>query len=115
MPMYSRWVAALMPAVALLATVAAAGEHNPVLHEPRSAHADGGLDVIVKLRSDANTSTAKLGTGGDRSVALAKRTGLSLHVNREITGTLLASRVELGTGTAAQALEKLRADSQVEY
>src|SRR5262245_59007475 len=103
MPMYSRWVAALMPAVALLATVAAAGEHNPVLHEPRAAaHADGGLDVIVKLRSDANTSLAKLGTGGDRSVALAKRTGLSLHVNREITGTLLASRVELGTGTAAQ-------------
>ena len=111
-----RLATALVPAVALLGTVASAGEFNPVLHEPRGSRAEAGLDVIVKLRSDGATiAAAKITQGADRGAALAKRTGLGLQLRREISESMLASHIELGLDSGEQALERLRADPQVEY
>jgi serine protease len=110
-----RFVAALMPAVALLLPVARADEFNPVLREPRGAQTGSGFDVIVKLRSEPRSAFQKLSAASDRGVALAKRTGLTLQLKREISDSLLASHVEPGLDTQEQALAKLRADPQVDY
>jgi serine protease len=96
--------------------VAADGEFNPVAQQPRARESTSALGVIVKLRKDgAGASLAKLASGTDRATALAKRTGLALAFKRDISDTLLASRVELGDASAAQALARLRADPAVEY
>jgi serine protease len=95
---------------------AAATEHNPVAREPRSAASNESLAVIVKLRKNAAGMTLmKLSTSPDRVVALAKRTGLTMSLNRQISDSLLANSVELQGGSADQVLETLRADPAVEY
>jgi serine protease len=107
--------------LAMLCTSLAHGatEYNPVNREPRTsrpADADQQLSVIVKLRQDAaGAAVTKLGNGTDRMAALAKRSGLSLGLKREISDRLLAGTIELGDASAAQALERLRADTAVEY
>jgi serine protease len=115
---------AVPPSVILLAMLCAslahgAVEHNPVSREPRaprSADATRQLSVIVKLRQDgAGAAIAKLGNGADRMTALARRSGLSLGLKREISDRLLASTIELGDASATQTLERLRADAAVEY
>src|SRR5688572_21885148 len=94
----------------------AADEHNPVAHEPRIREAPANLGVIVKLRKDgAGVAIAKLANGSDRTAALAKRTGLALGLKREISDVMLASTIELGDASAAQILERLRADPAVEH
>ena len=110
--------ATVMLTMALLHAPAAlaAAEHNPVAREPRASAPDTNVAVIVKLRKDgAGAAMAKLANGADRTAALAKRTGLTLGLRREISDTMLASTVELGDASAAQTLERLRADAAVEY
>ena len=114
--MHSRFVAALTPAFAVLATLASAAEHNPVAREPHQPSAEAPLDVIVKLRREpGNTSAAKLSTGRERGAALAKRVGMAMELRREISEAMLAGRIEPGLESQDQALERLRADPQVEY
>jgi serine protease len=110
-------IAALVAAAALLAAQdAAAQEFNPVAHEPRAESADSGLAVIIKLRADAGArSMQRLASAADRGVALARRTGLPMKLQREISERMLATRVELEGQVAEQALAALRADPQVEY
>lgn len=116
MSLHSRLVAALVPVTALVASLASAGEYNPVQREPRASNASAELNVIVKLRAASTGSViAKLGSGGDRALAVARRTGLAMSVGREISDSLVASRIELGGDSGDQALEKLRADPLVEY
>ncbi|HET9865099.1 MAG TPA: S8 family serine peptidase [Steroidobacteraceae bacterium] len=106
-----------MAAAALLATTHAAGqEFNPVAHEPRATGSANSLTVIVKLRAEpAAGSARKLASATDRGVALAKRTGLPMKLQREISERMLATRIELDGRDAGQALAALRADPQVEY
>jgi serine protease len=96
-----------------------AAEYNPVNRELRtqkSLEPTRQLSVIVKLRQDGTgAAIAKLGNGADRLTALAKRSGLSLGLKREISERMLASTIELGDASAAQTLERLRADAAVEY
>jgi len=117
--MYShRLMASLLLSIAIAQSHAALAdtEHNPVAHEPRTREMSPSLGVIVKLRKDAaGNAIAKLGNGTDRTAALAKRTGLALGLQREISDVMLASTVELADSSAAQVLERLRADPAVEY
>ncbi len=115
MSMHPRLVAVLVAAIALLAPLARADEFNPVLREPKVSEAQGGFDVIVKLRSGPASSAAQKLSASDRGAALASRTGLVMKLRREISDSLLASQVDPGLDTREQALEKLRADPQVEY
>ncbi len=107
--------------LAMLCTPLAHGaaEHNPVNREPptpSSADARRQLSVIVKFRQvGAGAAIAKLGNGTDRMASLAKRSGLSLGLKREISEELLAGTIELGDAGATQTLERLRADPAVEY
>ena len=109
-------IAALLSiAIARSSTASAASEHNPVAHEPRNFETTS-LGVIVKLRKDGDgAAIAKLATGTERTLALAKRTGLALGLKREISDSMLASIVELEDASAAQVLQRLRADAAVEY
>jgi serine protease len=94
----------------------AAGEHNPVAHESLASNDDESLDVIVKLRQVSTAAGfAKLGTGRDRVARTAKRTGLSLGLSKEITDSLVAGTITLTGGNGTEALERLRADPDVEY
>jgi serine protease len=110
-------LAALSALAAPLSPAAsAATEYNPVAHEPRAEADARSLGVIFKLRANpAGNAIAKLATGGDRTAALAKRTGLALDLRREISESLLASTIELSGTTADQALQRLRADPAVEF
>ena len=104
-------------AIAQMPGALAASEHNPVAHEPRGRETPANnLGVIVKLRKDgAGAAISKLADGTDRAAALAKRTGLALGLKREISGSMLAGTVELRDVSAVKVLERLRADSAVEY
>ena len=111
-------MASLLLSIAIVQSAAALAdtEHNPVAHEPRIRETPANLGVIVKLRKDgAGAAIAKLANGTDRTAALAKRTGLALGLKREISDFMLASTVELGDASAAQVLERLRADPAVEH
>jgi serine protease len=109
--------------LALLAAAAAfswpaivsASEHNPVAREPRPPASTSRLDVIVKLKPEASAAIQKASTAVDRGAALAKRTGLSVELRREISTLMLATRIELGDASAEDAMRRLRADPQVEY
>lgn len=106
----------LMVSVAALSAGAADTEFNPVQREPRNAATATTAGVIFKLRSSgAGASIAKLSTGSDRTLAVARRTGLTMSLRREISGTLLASTVELKDSNADQVLERLRADPAIEF
>ena len=95
---------------------AADPEFNPVAHESRSTVSPGSVGVIFKLRDGAaGASIAKLSTGADRTQAISKRTGLGMSLKREISGSMLASTVELGDSSPEQVLERLRADPAVEF
>jgi len=113
----SRRMAALL-AVAVLqaAIVAAAAEFNPVAHEPRTSPGTASLEVLIKLRPDNSAGTVqKLGNQSSNSEALARRTGLTLQLKREISERLVATHIELADRDPDQALAALRADPQVEY
>ncbi|MEO8061958.1 MAG: S8 family serine peptidase [Pseudomonadota bacterium] len=114
-----RRIATLAVLLAVQAIATAAPEHNPVAHESRteSDGVEGGkLAVIVKLRRNpAGASLAKLSSGSDRASALSGRTGLKISFNREISDSMLASSVDVAETSAADALERLRADAAVEY
>jgi serine protease len=95
-------------------TPGAGAESNPVAHQ--GAQDTGTLGVIVKLRKDgAGAVIAKLGNGTDRSAALARRTGLALVLRREISDSILANTIELRDASAAEVLDRIRADPAVEY
>src|SRR5690242_311326 len=101
----------LLLALTAFSAVAADVESNPVSREPRAAATATSVGVIFKLRSDgAGASIAKLTTGTERMQAVAKRSGLSMSLRRDISGSLLASTVDLGDASADQVLERLRAD-----
>jgi serine protease len=115
-----RWTLTIaVPALLLASTplLAADQEHNPVSRQPRQLEAgDAHLDLIVKLRSgDASGEFMKLATGPARIHGLAKRTGLTLALRREISDRMLAARVDLKTSRGLDALARLRADPAVEY
>jgi serine protease len=95
---------------------AAETEFNPVAREPRHATAHDTAGVIFKLRGGpAGASLMKLSTGTERIEALSKRTGLDMSLKREISGSLLATTVDLGDASPDQVLERLRADPAVEF
>ena len=108
---------AVLAAVAALSWAATLGaaEHNPVAREPRPASQAARLDVIVKLKPDQSASIQKADRSADRGMALAKRTGLAVELKREISASMLATQIELGGASAAEAMRRLRADPQVEY
>jgi len=112
-----RLLGLLLLAIAITESPAAlAAEHNPVAHESRIQETTANLGVIVKLRKDgAGAVISKLANGNDRISVLAKRTGLALGLKREISDLMLASTVDLRDTNAAQVLERLRADTAVEY
>jgi serine protease len=93
-------------------------EHNPVARQPQlsSVIPGGGLAVILKVRSAGLTgASGKITHATDEVAALAKRTGLSLSVRRQISDSMIASTVALGDSSEAQALDRLRADPSVAY
>jgi len=107
-------LAVLGTLVALYAPpVLAASEHNPVVRTPNAASAEN-VGVIVKLRPASGSSATQKLTSTDRSQALAKRTGVGLQLKREISestfATTFASQID-----SAEALQRLRADPEVEY
>src|SRR5688572_5701241 len=111
-PLAALWAAAALSWPCMLG----AAEHNPVAREPRNTAVATSVDLIVKLRPEASMAfSRKASAGADRSVALAKRTGLSLSLTREISTSMLATQVELGDASADEALRRLQNDSQVEY
>jgi len=111
-----RLAALLIVAALPMGGAHAASEFNPVAHEPRSSSTAGYIDVIVGLRQDAaGAAITKLANGADRATALAKRTGVTLGLQREISQTMLAGKVLLGDANSAQVLERLRADAAVEF
>jgi len=115
MYMSSRRITALLSMAALQAlSTAHADEYNPVAHEPRAAAATASVGVIVKLRATSGIAQEKLGTLSDRGRALGKRTGVSVTARREISSSMLATVVSTSLGTE-EALERLRADPEVEY
>jgi len=116
MSMLSGRMTVLATLVALQVPLVALAEDNPVRHEPRveAAASTQSLDVIIKLRRDA-TGIAKLSTPSARTASLAKRTGVSVELKREISETMLASRIASPGGSPEAELERLRADPQVEY
>jgi serine protease len=112
----SRRIAALVTAAALLAAHnAPAQEFNPVAHEPRAEAAEASLPVIIKLRPESGIGGTQKLSNADRGSALAKRTGLALQAEREISDRMLATRIELNGQARDLALATLRADPQVEY
>jgi serine protease len=110
-------LAALLFAAALSATATTqATEFNPVAHSPGVTTDDADLGVIVKLRSDTSSAAAqKLSSSVDRGAALAKRTGVALEFRREISGRMMSMNLASAGLSAGQALERLRADPEVEY
>ena len=104
-------------AVAAVASGIGADEHNPVAHEPRIRGNAGKprLSSSSCARTAPALPSPSWRNGTDRTAALAKRTGLTLGLKREISDLMLASTVELGDASAAQVLERLRADPAVEY
>ena len=116
MNMPLRGFVALLTAAALQAAVAArAAEFNPVAHGQHEAANATSVDVIVKLRAPASSGTQKLASNTDRSVALAKRTGLALEMKHLISDRMLATHIELGRAGSDEALAALRADPEVEF
>jgi serine protease len=106
----------LLISLGAIAAGAADTEFNPVAHEPRNAQGTASVGVIFKLKADgAGASIAKLSTGSDRTQAIAKRTGLGMSLKREISGSMLASTVDLGDSSPEQVLERLRADPAIEF
>jgi serine protease len=108
-------ILALLPAATTLQ--AADREHNPVARQTHRVEAEGSrIDVIVKLRaSGPGGERLKLANGPARMAELSKRTGLHLGLRREISESMLATRVDLAGSRAAAALTRLRADPAVEY
>jgi serine protease len=94
-------------------------EHNPVARSPPGSliGPGGEFPVIVKVRANAfgSSTQGKLANGSDRLAALAKRTGLSMSLRREISESLIAGTVVLGDSSEQQTLERLRSDASVEY
>ncbi|HEY5972266.1 MAG TPA: S8 family serine peptidase, partial [Pseudoxanthomonas sp.] len=85
-------------------------------HERSTQDATASLDLIVKLRSDTQAAgISKASTVTNRSMSLAKRTGVDLQLKRQISDTMLASHVELAGASREEVLERLRQDPQVEY
>ena len=116
MSMQSRRLAVLTTLVALQAYPILADEFNPVRHEPAIQDANASLDLIVKLRSQTQVAgISKASNVTDRSMSLAKRTGVAIQLKRQISDTMLASHVELAGASREQVLERLRQDPQVEY
>jgi serine protease len=111
----SRLAALLIVAVWIAASVSPAAEFNPVPRSPASAD-DAELGLIVKLRADvAGAASQKISSGADRGAALAKRTGLGLEFRREISTRMMSMNLAPSGQSTAQALERLRADPEVEY
>jgi serine protease len=110
-------LAVLLFVAPMLATSATpATEFNPVARSPQVATQDADLGVIVKLRADASSAaTQKLSSSTDRGAALSKRTGVALELRREISGSMMSMRFSSVEQTTAEALERLRADPEVEY
>ncbi len=112
---HSKSLAILATLVALHApSLRAAGEYNPVAHAPRVQDTES-VGFIVKLRpSSPVNGSQKLGSTADRSVALAKRTGLTLELRREISPSMIATTSDAAV-SASEALQRLRADPEVEF
>ena len=116
MSMHSRRLAVMTTLVALQAHPVLAGEFNPVRHEPSTQYATASLDLIVKLRRETQAAgISKSSTLTERSTSLAKRTGVDIQLKRQLSDSMLASRVELAGASREEVLVRLRQDPQVEY
>ena len=113
MLMHSFRLAVLGTLVALNApSVLAASEHNPAVHTPKA----DSVGVIVKLRpASATSAVQKLASLADRSQGLAKRTGVAIQLKRQISDSTLVTTLDSHQVDAAEALQRLRADPEVEY
>jgi serine protease len=117
----SRRMAAWLALGVLQAAIAGhAAESNPVAREPRTPPAAASLDVLIKLRLEYPGGTRKLSSQNnsslaERSVALARRTGLAVQLKREVSDRLMATHIDLADRDRDQVLASLRADPQVEY
>lgn len=91
----------------------AAGEFNPVLHNPTAESKPTPQRIIVKLRE---SEMANVSTAADVS-NLTQRIHLSLKETRQLTGRMHVMEVEPAvTGESVEAtLARLRADPAVEY
>ena len=111
-----RMVAWLAVAALQAAIAAQAAESNPVVRQPHTSVGAASLDVLIKLRPELfNGGVQKLGNQASRSEALARRTGLTVQLRRQISDRLVATHIDLADRDATQALAALRADPQVEY
>jgi serine protease len=92
-------------------------EHNPVAHEPRavSVSAPSSVAVIVKLRTDARNGSLSKQTREQTDAGIESRTGLKLELRREISESLISTRIDVTSTTEAEALDKLRADPAIEF
>lgn len=93
-------------------------ELNPVRTHPYGSAANETGRVIVKLRASTSPGQRiKLQTARDRISALMSRSGLTLRTARPITELLHVVRADSGIGgePIAATVERLRADSDVEY
>ena len=113
---HSPRLAILATLVALNAPLAlAAGEYNPVVRTLPADSTATTLGVIVKLRASSNTASQKLANLATRSQGLAKRTGIAIQLKREISDSMMATSLDARDMDPADALQRLRADPEVEY
>ncbi|HXY96311.1 MAG TPA: S8 family serine peptidase [Steroidobacteraceae bacterium] len=116
--MLTRWLVCFWLLAGMLAAAASASEVNPVRTHPRGTAA-AAQQLIIKLRAEAAvTAPAQAQPAGalERLAALTSRTGVRLVAYRPITALIHAVRVEAAAGESpATTLERLRADTEVEY
>jgi serine protease len=95
----------------------ASQEHNPVAREPRLAAVSTAAraHVIVKLRLDVQRGTLSKQSNDQLNARIASRTGLKLTLRREISESMISTTVDLAQTTELAALERLRADPDVEF
>ena len=121
-----RWwlIAGLL--AAMTAVASAAPENNPVLRRPAAAAAPVAHRFIVKMRAtnaarlQAQTTDSResitAAAATERVTALAGRVHITMNASRPLTANLHVMQVMSPTDESEeQTLEKLRADSDVEY
>jgi serine protease len=112
-----------LSAAAYASVIGGSAELNPVRTHPQQAHEaslpQGGIQqVIVKLRAAAPASVqAQALSAHDRVANLAARSGLAMRASRQIFDRMHVMQVEPASAgdSVAATLERLRADSDVDY
>ena len=110
-------LALALSAAAYASVIGGSTESNPVRTHPHRQVEPAIHQVIVKLRSGSSTSAKVQSLSAhDRVASLAARSGLAMKESRQIFDRMHVMRIESVVGESmAATLERLSADSEVEY